>query len=76
MEPTDDILHFCDLLHTSKNLQLQVNKAKHPQEIIMIASSYDCDIDLEELRIWSKELKAQCFPWSGKEDQWRQNFFA
>jgi len=52
MEPTDDILHFCDLLHASDDLQAQIKEAKNPQEIIMIASSYGCDINLEELRIW------------------------
>ena len=75
MNPPDALIAFCKLLEGDKNLQSQVKAAKHPQQIIEIATATGHEITTNELRYWSKELRAPYFPWSQMGNTWRRNFF-
>ena len=71
-----EIIRFCNLVDKSKELQSQVRASKSAEEIIEIAASNGCNISLQELRFWSRELKAPYFPWAEKGNEWRRNFFS
>ena len=74
--PPHQLIRFCDLLDKNEELQLQIKTSATPKEIIEIAESNGCKISLNELRFWSRELKAKYFPWSEKGNEWRRNFFS
>ena len=76
MQPSSELVAFCQLLEKDKNLQLQVKGANCPQQIVDLAATLGQEISSHELRIWSKELRAPYFPWEQKGDQWRRNFFS
>jgi len=69
------LVQLCIILESDGDLQLRVKDAESPQQIIDIASTMGCTISIQELRIWSKELSAPYFPWAGKPNEWRRNFF-
>ena len=69
------LMRFCNIVDTSDELQSQVMASKSAEEIIEIAASNGCNISLQELRFWSRELKAPYFPWAEKGNEWRRNFF-
>jgi hypothetical protein len=71
----NQLINFCKLLDESNDLQSQTKEATTPKQIIAIAASNGYEISYKELRIWSKELKAPYFPWAGKGNEWRRNFF-
>lgn len=73
--PSDQLINFCSLLNESKKLQSQVKEAKTANQIIKIAESNGFKISQKELRFWSKELKANYFPWAEMGNEWRRNFF-
>jgi len=70
------LMRFCNIVDTSDELQSQVMASKSAEEIIEIAASNGCNISLQELRFWSRELKAPYFPWAEKGNEWRRNFFS
>ena len=69
------LLSFCKLLDKRRDLQSKTKEATTVNQIIEIAVSNGCEISYNELRFWSKELKAPYFPWSEKGNEWRRNFF-
>lgn len=75
MNPPNGLIDFCSLLQEDENLQSQVKAAKSPKEIVDFAASLGHNISREELRLWSRELKAAYFPWSEMGHEWRRNFF-
>ena len=70
------IKEFVDLLDKDANLQALVKAAKTPGEFLRIAELEGIKISVNQLRFWSRELKAPYFPWAGMGNQWRQEFFA
>ena len=70
------IKEFVDLLDKDAKLQALVKAAKAPGEILRIAELGGIKISMNQLRFWSRELKAPYFPWAGMGNQWRQEFFA
>lgn len=70
------IKEFVDLLDKDANLQALVKAAKTPGEFLRIAELEGIKISMNQLRFWSRELKAPYFPWAGMGNQWRQEFFA
>ena len=74
--PSNNLINFCKLLDESEDLQSQTKEATTAEQVIAIAASNGYEISYEELRIWSKELRAPYFPWAQKGDQWRRNFFS
>jgi hypothetical protein len=73
--PPDAIVAFCKLLDGNHDLQQKVKAAINPKQIIDIAASEGCDISLDHLRAWSRELSASYFPWASMGYVWRRKFF-
>ena len=76
VESVVEIQRFVDALGKDERMEMLVKEAKTPDQIIQIAESAGINISMKQLRFWSKELKAPCFPWAEKGDQWRRNFFS
>ena len=72
----DKIKEFIDLLDKDAKLQALVKAAKTPGEILRTAELEGIKISMNQLRFWSRELKAPYFPWAEMGNQWRQEFFA
>ena len=70
------LIAFCKLLEADSDLQSRVKAAENPKEIIEIAATVGHEISSMELRVWSRELSANYFPWATKGHEWRRNFFA
>jgi len=73
--PSDSLFAFIMALEQDINLQSKVSAAENPRQIIEIAISLGHEISHGELRIWSRELSADYFPWAAKGHEWRRNFF-
>jgi len=73
--PSEILAKFCALLDADSDLQVKMKAAKNPQEVVDIANSLGFEISPVELRIWSRELSASCFPWGGNGHEYRRNFF-
>ena len=73
--PPEALLAFIKSLEKEEDLQSKIKVAENPQQIIDIAESTGFTISPLELRIWSKELTANCFPWASKGNEFRRNFF-
>jgi predicted ribosomally synthesized peptide with nif11-like leader len=73
--PSDALFAFCRALEGDSDLQSRVKAAENPQTIIDIAKSKGYEISLLELRVWSRELVADYFPWATLGHAWRRNFF-
>ena len=73
--PSDSLVAFCNLLEKSRDLQAKVKAAVNPQQVIDIAASTGHEITYVELRVLSRELSAEYFPWAGKGHELRRNFF-
>ena len=71
----DQLINFCKLIDERNDLQSQVKEATTAKQIIAIAASNGYEISYEEIRLWSKELRAPYFPWAEKGNEWRRNFF-
>ena len=69
------LLGFVRELDRNIALAGQVKNCSTPEQIIEIATSVGFALDKTELRIWSRELSAPNFPWAGKGNKWRRNFF-
>ncbi len=73
--PSEALLAFVKFLEKEEDLQSKIKVAENPQQIIDIAESTGFTISPLELRIWSKELTANYFPWATKGSEFRHNFF-
>ena len=73
--PPETLAAFCALLDADADLQARMKAAQNPQEVVEIASSLGLEISPAELRIWSRELSAAYFPWTGKGHEYRRDFF-
>jgi predicted ribosomally synthesized peptide with nif11-like leader len=73
--PSVALAAFCKTLGDRKDLQEKVKASEMPEEIIEIAASLGHEISHGELRIWSRELCSDYFPWAAKGHEWRRNFF-
>jgi hypothetical protein len=73
--PPETLAALCALLDADADLQARMKAAQNPQEVVEIASSLGLEISPAELRIWSRELSAAYFPWTGKGHEYRRNFF-
>ena len=73
--PSNQLTAFCKSLNENNDLQSQIQEAKTAKQIIAIAALNGHEISFNELRIWSKELKAHYFPWAEMGNEWRRNFF-
>jgi hypothetical protein len=73
--PPQALLEFCKQLNSDINLQARVKSVENPQQIIDIASSLGKHFSVMELRVWSRELVADYFPWATLGNKWRRNFF-
>jgi hypothetical protein len=73
--PSDALFAFCKALNESIDLQSKVKATENPQQIIEIAANAGHEISYVELRIWSRELSADYFPWATMGHEWRRNFF-
>ena len=75
MSPPALLIRFCKHLDNDDSLKEQIAKASSPSQIIELAKSNGFVITVEELRIWSRELKAPYFPWAQMGHEWRRKFF-
>ena len=75
MSPPESLICFCKHLEDNDSLKEQIAKASNPSQIIELAKSNGFVITVEELRIWSRELKAPYFPWAQMGHEWRRKFF-
>ena len=73
--PPKELIEFCKRLNSDINLQARVKSVENPQQIIDIASSLGKHFSVMELRVWSRELVADYFPWATLGNKWRHNFF-
>jgi hypothetical protein len=73
--PPKALLEFCKRLESDPDLQAKVKATEKPHQIIDIALSLGLQFSVLELRVWSRELVADCFPWATKGSEWRRNFF-
>jgi hypothetical protein len=73
--PSEALAAFCKLLDETSDLQAKVRAADNPHQIIDIAASAGLEISYLELRIFSRELSAEYFPWAGKGHELRRDFF-
>jgi len=73
--PPPALLEFCKRLESDPELQANVKATEQPQQIVDIASSLGLQFSVLELRVWSRELVADCFPWAKRGNEWRRNFF-
>jgi len=73
--PPTALLEFCKRLESDPQLQAKVTATEKPQQIVDIASSLGLQFSVLELRVWSRELVADCFPWAKRGNEWRRNFF-
>jgi len=73
--PPKALLEFCKQLEGDTALQARIKAAENPQQIVDIASSLGLHLSVLELRVWSRELATDCFPWAMMGDEWRRNFF-
>jgi hypothetical protein len=73
--PSEALVAFCKALDQSSDLQSKVKAAENPQQMIEIAASVGHEISRVELRVCSRELSADYFPWAAKGHEWRRNFF-
>ena len=74
-ELSEALIRFCRILGEDTDLQAVVMKARDPLEVVEISSSVGCSVSVQELRIWSRDLSASYFPWSGKGHESRRDFF-
>ena len=72
---SEALFAFCQLLEGDLDLQSRVKAAETPKQIIDIAGSIGHHISFVELRVWSRELAADYFPWATMGHEWRRNFF-
>ena len=75
LRPPSDLIDFCKFVEGNKELQSSVKRATNAKEILDIAQAAGFTFSIIELRIWSRELSAAWFPWSGKNRDWRRSFF-
>ena len=73
--PPKALLEFCKRLEGDTALQARIKAAENPQQIVDIASSLGLEFSVIELRVWSRELVTDCFPWARMGHEWRRNFF-
>ena len=73
--PPQALIDFCKQLDTDSELRARIKAANNPHQIIEIASSFGYNFSALELRVWSKELVSDCFPWAKLGNKWRRNFF-
>ena len=73
--PPQALLEFCKQLDSDNNLQARIKSAEKPHQIVNIASSLGLQFSVMELRVWSRELVADYFPWAKMGKEWRRNFF-
>ena len=69
------LLEFCKRLESDTGLQAKIKATENPHQIIEIASSLGLEFSVIELRVWSRELVTDCFPWAKRGNEWRRNFF-
>lgn len=73
--PSKDLVKLCALLDADVELQARTKAAQNPQELSDITNSIGLEISIDELRVWSRDLSAAYFPWTGKGHEYRRNFF-
>jgi len=73
--PPQSLLEFCKRLERDPDLQASVKATEKPHQIVDIASSLGLQFSVLELRVWSRELVADFFPWAKRGNEWRRNFF-
>ena len=73
--PSVALTTLCALLDASVDLQGKVKVASNPGEVLEIAKGIDCEISMLELRLWSRDLSAAYFPWTGMGYEQRRSFF-
>ena len=73
--PPRALLEFCKRLESNPDLQARVKATEKPHQIVDIASSLGLQFSVIELRVWSRDLVADYFPWAKKGNEWRRNFF-
>ena len=73
--PPKALVDFCKQLESDSELQERVKATDKPQKIVDIASSLGHDFSVLELRVWSRELVTDSFPWAKMGHEWRLNFF-
>ena len=69
------LVAFCKALEVNGNLQGRVMAAENPWQIIDVAAGTGYEISFPELRLWSRELTADYFPWAMMGSQGRRKFF-
>ena len=73
--PPKALIEFCKRVESDPDLQSRVKTTEKPQQIIDIASSMGLKLSVLELRVWSRELIGDFFPWAKRGNEWRRNFF-
>lgn len=74
----DDFNQLCEfvkMLNKSSEIAGVVSKAPNPGFIIQIAEEKGFAFSLSTLRKYSRELKADHWPWAKKSQNWRNKFF-
>jgi len=63
------------LLERDGDLGRRVAQCSQPDAIVAIAAEQGFPFTCDELRRWSRELGAPCWPWFNRGSAWRRAFF-
>ena len=74
--PPQALVDFCKRLDVDAGLSAQVKAAATPDQIVGLAQAQGFAISKLELRMFSRQLVADYFPWATKDNAWRHQFFA
>lgn len=73
--PPPALTAFVQRLEADPALAERLAACPSPQAILAIATEQGLSLELRELRTWSRELSAACWPWHGRGSAWRRRFF-
>jgi hypothetical protein len=74
--PPDSLVEFCKCVDSDREKELRVRAFESPVLIIEYAEQLGFKFSLLQLRVWSRDLSADWFPWAGQSHQWRRDFFS
>ena len=73
--PPPALTAFVQHLEADPALAARVATCPTPAAILAIAAELGLALEPGELRHWSRELSAECWPWHGRGSAWRRRFF-
>ena len=72
---SDHFYLFIALASFNRSIQERLQSVQSPEEIVAIAAEKGYQINVAQLSLFSKRLRASHWVWSNQSEQWRQNFF-